>query len=76
MALDYKTLQALAAAEPQEAAGHCPECGRAWGTSGPEAPHPLAPFPWRAVLLGVVGLALALTFGLRAARVPDGIPRR
>jgi hypothetical protein len=68
MALDYKTLQAMAASRPANAMAFCPECGRPWRAPSPEGPHPEAAFPWRAAFLALVGLALALAFGVRAAR--------
>jgi hypothetical protein len=75
MALDYKALQALAASQPRDTDGYCPECGRPWREPSPERPHPAAPSLWRAALLGVVGLALAITFGLRAWRADRLAPR-
>jgi hypothetical protein len=68
MALDYRTLQETAASQPRDADGYCPECGRPWRDPSPERPHPAVPVPWHAVFLAVVGLALAVTFGVRAAR--------
>src|SRR5262249_29316814 len=67
MALDYKTRQAMATNEKQRADDYCPECGRPWFDPAPERPH-RASCPWRAVLLAVVGVCVALTFGPRAAR--------
>jgi hypothetical protein len=66
MAFDYGTLQAMEASEPANATSYCPECGRPWADPPPGSPRPAARFPWRAVLLVVVGLALAIIFGLRA----------
>jgi hypothetical protein len=66
MSFDYKTPQALAANHLMDADGFCPECGRPWGAPAPDPGQPKAAFPWRAVLLVVVGLALAIVFGLRA----------
>jgi hypothetical protein len=57
----------MAAGRPPDADDYCPECGRPWRDLSPDRPHPAVPFPWRAALLGVVGLALAITFGVRAA---------
>jgi hypothetical protein len=68
MALDYKALQALAARRPANAPSYCPECGRPWRDPAPVRPHPDAAFPWRAAFVAMVGLAVALTFGARAAR--------
>jgi hypothetical protein len=67
VAFDYKTLQTTAATRPPDADHYCPECGRPWGELSAERPRPAAD-PWRAVLLAVVGFALALTFGERAVR--------
>jgi hypothetical protein len=66
MAFDYKTLPVIAGSQPQDGGDFCPECGRPWADSARESPQPAARFPWRAVLLGVVGLCLAITFGMRA----------
>jgi hypothetical protein len=68
MAFDYKTVQAMAASQPRDAHGYCPECGRPWRDPSPERPHPAMAVPWHPVFLAVVGLALAITFGARAAR--------
>jgi hypothetical protein len=66
MALDFKTLQALASSPPANATSYCPECGRPWDDPV-SASSPLPPtFPWRAALLGVLGVFLAITFGHRA----------
>jgi hypothetical protein len=70
-----KNFSALAASQPWDMDGYCPECGRPWRDRSPERPYPAAPFPWRAVLLGVVGLALAITFGLRTWRADRPAPR-
>jgi hypothetical protein len=64
MALDYKTLQALAAGQLHDADDYCPECGRPWRDLS--LPRPAGSVSWRAALLIVVGLALAITFGSRA----------
>jgi hypothetical protein len=66
MALDYQTLQEMAASQPANATSYCPECGRPWADPTTGSPQPAAWFPWRAALLVAVGLALAITFGLRA----------
>ena len=68
MALDYKTVQATAASQGSEIDAYCPECGRPWGEPTPERRRPSSPLPWRAVLLGVVGMYLAITFGPHAVR--------
>jgi hypothetical protein len=68
MAFDYKTPQALAASHQMDADDFCPECGRLWEAPAPDRIQPAAAFPWRAALLVAVGLVLALTFGVRAAR--------
>jgi hypothetical protein len=68
MAVDYKTLQALAVSQPRDAEGYCPECGRPWCAPAPDRPPPEAAFPWRAAFLVAVGLAIAITFGVRATR--------
>jgi hypothetical protein len=68
MALDFKTLQAITASQPPGADVCCPECGRPWSEPPPERPRPSSSFPWRAVLLGIVGLYLAITLGPRAVR--------
>jgi hypothetical protein len=67
MALDYKTLQATELSQGTSAQPYCPECGRPWRELWPEHPRRSALVSWRAALLIVVGLALAITFGLRAA---------
>jgi hypothetical protein len=67
MPIDYKTAQAFAAKDPSGTAPYCPECGRPWVDPAREQLQSSTPHPWRAVLLGVVGLFLAITFGLRAA---------
>jgi hypothetical protein len=67
MALDYKTLQATAASQPQHAAGYCPECGRPWMDSSSESARGVSSFPWRSALLAALGLFLAIVFGLQAA---------
>lgn len=67
MAFDYKTLRLLETSKSRDANDYCPECGRLWIDRWPEPPRPLVPFPWRGWFLTVVGVALALTFGLRAA---------
>jgi hypothetical protein len=66
MALDYKTLQVIATSQRRHADDYCPECGRPWVDPLPERPRRAASFPWRAALLGVLGLFLAITFGHRA----------
>jgi hypothetical protein len=68
IALDYATLRAMAATEPANVSPYCPECGRPWHAPSPERAHPAAAFPWRPAVLAVVWLALAVTFGVRAAR--------
>jgi hypothetical protein len=67
MAFDYKTWQTMAASQPPETNGYCPECGRPWVERAPEHPRSASLFPWRSVILTVLGVALALTFGFRAA---------
>jgi hypothetical protein len=66
MAFNLKTWPTTAASQPPDTNGYCPECGRPWRDPSSERPHPAAPLPWRAVSLAVVGLYLAVTFGLRA----------
>jgi hypothetical protein len=66
MALDFKTRQAMASSQPANATSYCPECGRPWDDPLPEHPRRPTTFPWRAPLLGVLGLLLAITFGQRA----------
>jgi hypothetical protein len=66
MAFDDKTLPAMAVSQPPAGGDYCPECGRPWTDSAAGSPRPAARFPWRAVLLSLVGLCLAITFGLRA----------
>ena len=66
MAFDYKVVQAMETAEPPIADGYCPECGRPWRHPSPERSRDPAPFAWHRALLIVVGLALAITFGLPA----------
>jgi hypothetical protein len=68
MALDYKQLQTCRAGQATTTDDYCPECGRPWRDRAREQPRPVAVFPWRAVLLTVVGLALVVAFGVRAAR--------
>jgi hypothetical protein len=69
MALDYKQLQTSGTGQAMTTDAYCPECGRPWRDPSPVRPSSEAVFPWRAALLAVVGLALALSFGVRAARV-------
>jgi hypothetical protein len=71
MALDFKTLQALASSQPANGTSYCPECGRPWGTPLLGRAPRETTFPWRTVLLGVIGLFLAITFGQRAAGLVD-----
>jgi hypothetical protein len=75
VAFDYRTLQAMAASQPPDAIPYCPECGRPWEDPAPARAHPAARLPWRAALLVVVGLALAIAFALRAASVSHMGPR-
>jgi hypothetical protein len=67
MALDYKTRQAMAESQPANTTSYCPECGRPWADPVPERARRATTFPWRAALLGVLGLFLAITFGQRTA---------
>jgi hypothetical protein len=67
MAMDYKTLQAMATNQQQHADDYCPECGRPWSDPLPEHPQRATSIPWRAALLGVLGLLLAIAFGHRTA---------
>jgi hypothetical protein len=69
MALDYKTLQAVATNERRHADDYCPECGRLWIDPLPERSRRTTSFPWRAVLVSVFGLFLAITFGLRTGEI-------
>jgi hypothetical protein len=66
MALDWKTLRVLAESHPRGADDYCPECGRPWREPSPERPRPIVRFPWPAALFGLIGLSLAITFGLRS----------
>jgi hypothetical protein len=66
MALDYKTRQATATNEQQHADDYCPECGRPWHDLLAGRARPAASVSWRAALLIVVGLALAISIGSRA----------
>jgi hypothetical protein len=74
MALDYKTLQSVATNEQQHADDYCPECGRPWIDTWGEHPRRVTSFPWRVALLGVFGLFLAITFGLRAGKIQSLLP--
>jgi hypothetical protein len=65
MAQDDKTLQALATSQRWHTDAYCPECGRPWHDPLPERPRGPLTLRWRAALLGVVGLFLAITFGHR-----------
>jgi hypothetical protein len=66
MAMDYKTLQAMATNQQGHADDYCPECGRPWIDPSPEHPHQATFFPWRAALFVVLGLFVAITFGHRS----------
>jgi hypothetical protein len=67
MAVDHETLQALATCQPTSTTLYCPECGRPWAALAAEEPC-RAPSSWHVVFLAVVGISVALTFGVRAAR--------
>lgn len=67
MALDYKTLQRLAASETDDTDGYCPECGRPWKESTRSSARATASLPWRGVLLVAVGLVLTIALGIRMA---------
>jgi hypothetical protein len=71
MTLDYKTLQAMTGSQPAKVSSYCPECGRAWIDTSPQPPQWATSFPWRAALLSVLGLALAITFGHRAVSLVE-----
>jgi hypothetical protein len=62
MAVDDKTLPEMVAGQPPDTDAYCPQCGRPWRDPSPEYAQPVAP------LLAVIGLALAIAFGARAAR--------
>jgi hypothetical protein len=63
---DYKTLRAISVPAPSGVTPYCPECGRPWLDPATEPPRRSPPLPWQVAFLGVVGLLLAVSFGLRA----------
>jgi hypothetical protein len=65
VALDYKILPATAVRQSEDLMVACSDSGQTGMDPIPEPGYGSPPFPWRATILLVVGLALALTFGLR-----------
>jgi hypothetical protein len=68
---EQPAIEDLAAVEPSRAGAYCPECGRPWVASIPQLPQTHRAVPWNAVLLGGVGLTLAIFFGSRAFQAPQ-----
>jgi hypothetical protein len=63
MALDYKTLRAMATGQPRFADDYCPECGRPWRDPALGRPALAASLPWRACALLAIAAYLGLAFG-------------
>jgi hypothetical protein len=66
MALDYKTLQAMAVSQETDTGGYCPECGQPLGRLLRASCHRATARGWWPGILAALGLYLAVAFGLEA----------
>jgi hypothetical protein len=66
MAVDYKTLKAIAVSQAADADSYCPECGQPVGRLVRASCRPATSRMWWSGILAALGLYLAVAFGLQA----------
>jgi hypothetical protein len=66
MAVDYKTLQAMASSQATDADGYCPECGQPVGRLVRASCRRATSRVWWSGILAAMGLYLVVAFGLEA----------